>query len=67
MQLCVWCWNLRGGVVGAPAARFEEMAVAHDVPEAEISNLDVVIGVEEEVLRLEVAVHHQVPVAVLHT
>jgi len=42
----------------------QEGAVAHDVGQAEVGDLDVVVGVQQQVLGLEVAVHHAVEVAV---
>ncbi|PLN78809.1 hypothetical protein BDW42DRAFT_174170 [Aspergillus taichungensis] len=58
--------DLGGGVVGAAAAGLEEVAVGHDVAEAEIGDLDVFLAVDEEVLGLEVAVDDLVAMAVLH-
>lgn len=42
------------------------MAIAHDIGEAKVSDLDVHLGVEQEVLWLQVAVHDHVTVAVFH-
>ena len=42
------------------------MAIAHDVRQAEVCYLDVHLGVQQQVLRLQVAVHHHVAMAVLH-
>jgi hypothetical protein len=58
--------DLGRSIVGAPAAGLEEVAVAHHVAQAEVGDLDVALGVEEEVLGLQVAVHDHVAVAVLH-
>mmetsp|Transcript_3398 Transcript_3398/g.7606 ORF Transcript_3398/g.7606 Transcript_3398/m.7606 type:complete len:221 (+) Transcript_3398:187-849(+) len=52
-------------VVGRAAARLEEVAVLHDVGEAEVGDAELLVAVEQQVLRLEVAVHHRVLVAVL--
>ena len=57
--------DLRRRVVGAATARLEEVAVSHDIREAKVSELDVLGAVEKQVLRLEVAVHNHVAVAVL--
>ena len=58
--------DLGGGVVGAAAAGAKKLPVQHHVGEAKVGDLDVEVLVEEEVLRLEVAVHHVVAVAVVH-
>ena len=42
------------------------MPVAHDVAQTKIGNLHVGLGVQEQVLGLEIPVHHHVAVAVLH-
>uniref|UniRef100_A0A1I8I6A6 ABM domain-containing protein n=1 Tax=Macrostomum lignano TaxID=282301 RepID=A0A1I8I6A6_9PLAT len=57
---------LRGGVVRAAAAGAQELAIGHDVGEAEVRDLHIQIGVQQQVLRLEVAVHDHVLVAVVH-
>lgn len=40
--------DLGRGVIGTPAGRFEEVAIAHNVGESEIGNLDVEVFVEEK-------------------
>mmetsp|Transcript_7285 Transcript_7285/g.26071 ORF Transcript_7285/g.26071 Transcript_7285/m.26071 type:complete len:273 (+) Transcript_7285:1135-1953(+) len=53
-------------VVGRAARGAQERAILHHVRQAEVSDLDVVVLVQQQVLRLEVSVHHLVEVAVLN-
>mmetsp|Transcript_9942 Transcript_9942/g.28234 ORF Transcript_9942/g.28234 Transcript_9942/m.28234 type:complete len:350 (-) Transcript_9942:240-1289(-) len=48
--------DLRGGVVRTPARRLQELAVAHEIGQAEVSDLEAVARVHEDVLGLEVPV-----------
>jgi len=50
--------HLGRGVVGAAAAGLEEVAVAHDVGQPKVGDLDVHLGVKQQVLWFQVAVHH---------
>ena len=45
----------------------EEIPVLGDAGEAKIGQLDVVVGIQQKILRLEVPVHDHVCVAVLDT
>ena len=58
--------DLRRRVVRGPAARPQELPVSHHVGEAEVSDLHIERLVQQQVLRLEVPVHHVVAVAVVH-
>ena len=58
--------DLRRGVIGTPAAGLEEVAVLDLVRESEVGNLHVQVVVEEDVLRLQVAVHDLEVMAVLN-
>ena len=57
--------DLGRGVVGTAAAGFEKVAVAHQVGEAKVADLDVEKLVEQQVFGLEVAVGDLVLVAVV--
>jgi len=57
--------DLGCGVVRRAAAGRQEVAVAHQVRQAKVGDLDLVVVREQQVLGLEVAVHHHVSVAVL--
>ena len=46
--------HLWGGVVGRAAGGLEEVAVAHDVGQPEVRDLDVHLAVQQQVLRLQV-------------
>ncbi len=52
-------------VVRAPAGRFEEVVVPHQRGETKVRDLDLVVGIEEQVLRLEVPVADEASVAVV--
>eukprot|EP00968_Pinguiococcus_pyrenoidosus_P008168 scaffold576_cov260-Pinguiococcus_pyrenoidosus.AAC.32 len=58
--------DLRGRVVRGPARGAQKLSVLHEVAEAEVGDLDVVVRIEQQVLRLEVPMHDVVKVAVLH-
>mmetsp|Transcript_48676 Transcript_48676/g.122474 ORF Transcript_48676/g.122474 Transcript_48676/m.122474 type:complete len:390 (+) Transcript_48676:324-1493(+) len=51
-------------VVGRAARRLQKLAVFHDVGQPKVRDLHVQLRVQQQVLRLEVAVHHTVLVAV---
>lgn len=57
--------DLGCGIVGAAAARAQKLAVHHHVAQAKVGDLDVQVRIEQQVLRLQVAVHHHVPVTVV--
>mmetsp|Transcript_10454 Transcript_10454/g.43278 ORF Transcript_10454/g.43278 Transcript_10454/m.43278 type:complete len:343 (+) Transcript_10454:2484-3512(+) len=57
--------NLRRGVVRRPARRLQKVPVPHHVAQAKVRDLHVGLGVQQEVLGLEIAVDHHVAVAVL--
>ena len=52
--------DLGRSVVGAATAGAQELSVLHEVAEAKVGYLDVVLRVQEEVLWFEVAVDHLV-------
>ena len=56
---------LRRRIVRAPTARAQEMTLGHEIPEAEIRDLDRPKVIHEDVLRLQVPVHHHVAMAEL--
>ena len=57
--------NFRGGVIGASATRFEEVAVFDLTRETEVGNLDVQVVVEQDVFWLEIPVNDLEFVAIL--
>ena len=52
--------------IGAQRHGNVQRLVAEQLGNAEVEQLDIVIGTEQHVGRLDVAVHHQVLVRVLH-
>jgi hypothetical protein len=56
--------DFRGGVIGAPATRFEEVAVLDLARETEVGNLDVQVVVEQDVFWLEIPMNNLELVAV---
>ena len=58
--------HLRCGIAGRPAGSLEPLPRLILVGEAEVHDLDILVLVEEQVLRLEVAVHDAVFMDVLH-
>jgi len=56
--------DFRGGVIGASATCFEEVAVFHLTREAEVGNLHVQVVVEQDVLWLEIPMNNLELVAV---
>ena len=56
--LAVWRPNLGGCVIGAAAARGQEVSVGYDIRESKVTDLDVVVLVEKNIFRFEVAVHN---------
>jgi len=56
--------NFRCCIIWTSTARLEEIAVCHDVTEAEVGNLDVHVLVQKQVLRLEISVHNLVAVTI---
>lgn len=59
--------HLRSSIVWTAAAGFQEMPISHDIAQAKISNLDVHLAVQQQVLWLEIPVHHHIAMAVFHT
>lgn len=59
--------HLRSSIVWTATAGFQEMPISHDIAQAKISNLDVHLAVQQQVLWLEISVHHHVAMAVFHT
>jgi len=57
--------DFRGGIIGAPTTRFQEVAVLDLAREAEVRNLDVQVLVKQDVFRLEISVNNFEFVAVL--
>jgi hypothetical protein len=50
--------HLGRGIVGRPAAGLQEVAVTHHVAEPKVRDLHVAVRVQQQVLRLQVSVHH---------
>mmetsp|Transcript_34149 Transcript_34149/g.93914 ORF Transcript_34149/g.93914 Transcript_34149/m.93914 type:complete len:269 (+) Transcript_34149:860-1666(+) len=58
--------DLGGGIVGRAAARLEEVAILHHVRQPKVGDPQLLVGVEQQVFRLEVTVDDHMLVAVLH-
>lgn len=58
--------HLRRRVVRAAARRPQELPVPRHVRESKVRDLHVLVRVQQQVLRLQIPVHHAVVVAVLH-
>mmetsp|Transcript_27383 Transcript_27383/g.71829 ORF Transcript_27383/g.71829 Transcript_27383/m.71829 type:complete len:222 (+) Transcript_27383:771-1436(+) len=59
--------DLGSSVVGATTRRFEEVPVGHYVGQPKVCNLDVVLRIQQQILRFEIPVHHHVAVAVVNS
>lgn len=57
--------DFRSSVVGRTTRCREIFTIVHDIAEPKISNLDVIIVIDEDILQLQVAMCHQIPVAVI--
>ena len=55
---CCQAVKIRNGAHMLTAGSLQEVAVPHDVGQAEVCNLHMQLGVQQQVLRLEVPVHH---------
>ena len=53
-------------IVGATAAGFQEIAIRHDIAETKVGNLDILIGIDEQVFWLQITVDDLVPVTIFH-
>jgi hypothetical protein len=58
--------DFRGGVIGAPATRFEEVAVLDLARETEVGNLDVQVVVEQNIFWFEIPMNDLEFVAILY-
>ena len=60
-QYTTWAWD----VLRRPAERLDRVVLDGRLGEAKVGDADVTLGVQEKVLRLQVAVHHVQTVEVL--
>lgn len=59
MSACTHAYtHLGSSIVGATAAGLQEVAVPHDIRQPKVGDLDVHARIQQQVLRLQVAVHH---------
>lgn len=55
------------GIIRTSAAGSEKVPVSHEVAETEIGNFDIEIGIQQEVLRLEIAMNDFLKMAIFDT
>ncbi len=66
-QVLLACDHFGGGVARGATGGLEHLGLGVDVREAEVDDLDLLAVVEQQVLWLQVAVHHQLFVQVVHS
>ncbi len=58
--------HLRSCIIWTAATSLQEVPIPHDIAEPKVSDLDIAVGVQQQVLWLQIPVDHHVAVAVLH-